>query len=268
MSYGRDLPATARFAPILCDLQVSDLAQGCPFGRMTPHCRSTSTGPGGKSISTGVPGSLSDCGKVRKIYTFWLRDFGFGLVLLLFRLRRLVRLAVRLALRALLVTGVRLLAGGLLGRLAAAAIHLLVAVAVLVAVVVARARLAVLVVLARLLLLGRLPRALARLAGLLLALRLLLLDAQAPRDVVLSRRLQDALLAVLAALQVRVILERLAGRKGVARRVVELVDDGARGRGREAGRARGGLLLVVCMVLEYISFFSSTQQPPNLARPS
>jgi len=28
-------------------LHVKDLAQGCPFGSVTPHCRSTSTGPFG-----------------------------------------------------------------------------------------------------------------------------------------------------------------------------------------------------------------------------
>lgn len=45
MSYGRDLPATARLAPMLWLLHVSDLAHGCPLASRTPHCRSTSTGP-------------------------------------------------------------------------------------------------------------------------------------------------------------------------------------------------------------------------------
>jgi hypothetical protein len=45
MSYGRDLPETARFAPMEWLLHVNERAQGCPLGRITPHCRSTSTGP-------------------------------------------------------------------------------------------------------------------------------------------------------------------------------------------------------------------------------
>lgn len=45
MSYGSDLPATARFAPIEWLLQVRDLAHGMPLASSTPHWRSTSTGP-------------------------------------------------------------------------------------------------------------------------------------------------------------------------------------------------------------------------------
>ena len=45
MSYGSERPGTARFAPIEWLLQVRDLAHGWPVGVMTPHCRSTSTGP-------------------------------------------------------------------------------------------------------------------------------------------------------------------------------------------------------------------------------
>src|ERR1700753_404843 len=40
-----DRPGTDLFAPILCDLQVSDRAHIDPFANKTPHCFSTSTGP-------------------------------------------------------------------------------------------------------------------------------------------------------------------------------------------------------------------------------
>src|SRR5271155_3613890 len=47
MSYGRLLPGTALFAPIEWLLQVKLLAHWAPFGKVTPHCLSTSTGPFG-----------------------------------------------------------------------------------------------------------------------------------------------------------------------------------------------------------------------------
>lgn len=45
MSYGRLLPGTALLRPILWLLHVKLRAQKPPFGRATPHCFSTSTGP-------------------------------------------------------------------------------------------------------------------------------------------------------------------------------------------------------------------------------
>ena len=45
MSYGRLRPGTPRFNPIEWLLHVRLLAQYPPFGRGTPHCLSTSTGP-------------------------------------------------------------------------------------------------------------------------------------------------------------------------------------------------------------------------------
>ncbi len=64
----------------------------------------------------------------------------------------------------------------------------------------------------------------------------------------LGGRFQDALLAVLALLQVGRIFEGAAGRKSLAGIVVELVDNGAGGCGRGGGRA-DILLLFVYSVL-------------------
>jgi hypothetical protein len=65
--------------------------------------------------------------------------------------------------------------------------------------------------------------------------------------VCLGRGAQDRLLAVLALLQLGRVLERAACREGLLRRVVELVDDGAGGRGDgiRGGRV-GAFFLLVC----------------------
>lgn len=63
----------------------------------------------------------------------------------------------------------------------------------------------------------------------------------------LRRGLEDALLAVLALLEVRAVLQRPAGGEGLPRGFVERVDDGAwRGGGWGVGGAAFGPLLLRC----------------------
>lgn len=54
-SKGRLLPGTLRLKPRECLLQVKLLAQYSPFGKWTPHCRSTST----ELLGLTVPGPSS-----------------------------------------------------------------------------------------------------------------------------------------------------------------------------------------------------------------
>lgn len=77
MSYGNDLPGTALFAPIEWLLHVNDRAHCPPFGRVTPHCRSTSTGPFGlagflaSSFFFFFFGSLSASPSVFRFFDFF-----------------------------------------------------------------------------------------------------------------------------------------------------------------------------------------------------
>lgn len=204
---------------------MSERAHGWPLGRMTPHWRSTSTGP--TEVSNAPYSPANGC------HTFGLGHFGFGLIFLLLGLGRLFRLAISFALLAFGVF--ELLAGAL------AALFIVGVVAAFVIVLVFR--------LARLFLARSLLGALTRLPRLLLSLSFLLLHLEARCNVRLGGRFQDALLAVLALLQVGQVFEGAAGRKGLAGIVVELVDDRTGGGGRGGGGAGALLLLVYCVLV-------------------
>lgn len=192
---------------------------------MTPHWRSTSTGP--TDVSSALYSQANIC------HTFGLGHFGFGLIFLLLGLGRLFRLAISFALLAFDIC--ELLAGAL------AALFIVVVVAAFIIVLV--------FCLARLFLARSLLGALTRLSGLFLSLSLFLLHLEARCNMHLGGSFQDALLAVLALLQVGQVFEGATGRKGLAGIVVELVDDRTGGGGRGGGGAGALLLLVYCVLV-------------------
>lgn len=173
-------------------LHVRDLAQGCPLGNRTPHCRSTSTGP----VHGQKPGESP---YETTVHTFRLGGLWLRFFLLLFLLRPFLRVSVCFALLALAGITVGFLSPCLLCSFVAGSLFAVAAVFIAVAVIVAFA-IGIFVCLSGFLFTCSFLSALAGLSRLLFPLGLLLLQLEACGDVSLGSCFEDALLAVFALL--------------------------------------------------------------------
>lgn len=164
--------------------------------------------------------------------TFLLRRLWLRLFLFLLLLRTLLRISIRLPLLALLIIiDLDLLSCTLLRTLQSSG-ALLVRCNILILVIVIHPCISVLVLILVFLVALRRQLLLSfpRFLLLFLLLQLLVLRLDTSFDVCSDRGLQDALLADLALLQLGGILERSPSRERLSRRVIKLIDNGARTR--------------------------------------